>query len=381
MSNAQLKPNVLRWARRRAGLSVAKLAGRMGASPSVVEEWERTGLITLAKAESLAKKTHTPVGYLFLKEPPQEVLPIKDFRTIGDSATPVTPNLLDIIYESQRRQEWYREHLIETGTPPLAFVGKITPDTPVDKAALEICKTFKIGALLSTVSADWQANLLLHIEALEEGGVLVMRSGVVGYTRQLSVEDFRGFALCDAYAPVVFINNRDSKAAQLFTLVHELVHIWIGESAVSNLDRTYAPSQRIESYCNAVAAEILLPLSEMIVRWVPESNEDLQIQQFSARYKVSTLVVLRRARDAGFLTQSDFRARYGAECARLRGLNKIKRGNFYNTMNARVSGRIARAIVASTLEGRTLYRDAMSLLGVKSAVVFQKFAQKIGYSI
>ena len=379
MSNTQLQPEVLKWARRRAGLTEAKLASKMEVSVNVLREWERTGHITLAKAEKLAQKTHTAVGYLFLNDPPQTKLPINDFRTVDDPA-PVSSNLLEIIYEAQRRQEWYREHLIAAGSGPLVFVGKITIETPVERAAQEICETFEIGPRLSIVSEDWKANLLLHIEALEERGVLVMRGSNLSSARKFSVEDFRGFALCDDYAPVVFINSADSRGAQLFTLAHELVHIWIGESAVSNLRNTYAPAQRIESFCNAVAAEMLLPLSALTDAWNANGDVDSQIQRFSARYKVSTLVVLRRAKDAGFITTSDFTARFRAEFARLRALSRRPYGNWYSTMNARIGSRMARAIIGSALEGKTLYRDAMQLLGVKSMRVFQNFAQKMGFS-
>lgn len=383
MSSIVLEPTVLQWARKRAGLDPAALALKVigkGGTPEKVREWEKTGELSFRHAELIAEKTHTPVGYLFLQFPPVEKLPINDFRTIGDAPCPVTQNLLDIIYEAQRRQEWYRNYLIESGGPPLSFVGKISIDTQVEQAAKDICDIFKIGPRLSTTSQDWKANLLLHVEALEERGVLVMRSGSLGPTRKLSVEDFRGFALSDAYAPIIFINTSDSQGAQLFTLAHELVHICIGESAVSNLKSTYAPAHRVESFCNAVAAEMLLPIKELIAGWNEQANVNAQIQKFSARYKVSTLVVIRRAKDAGFLTQSSFNVRFRSEFKKLRALNKGKKPTFYNTRNARVGNRMVRAIIGSTLEGKTLYRDAMHLLGLKSANTFHTFAKKIGYS-
>jgi Zn-dependent peptidase ImmA (M78 family) len=116
---------------------------------------------------------------------------------------------------------------------------------------------------------NWEEALRLQVEGMEESGVLVMRSGIVGNNthRQLSVEEFRGFALSDPYAPLVFINSRDSKGAQMFTLAHELVHIWLGVSGVSNLEATYAPNHRIERFCNRVAAELLVPGVELRAEW------------------------------------------------------------------------------------------------------------------
>src|SRR5689334_9964990 len=188
MSSIVLEPTVLQWARKRAGLNPAALALKVigkGGTPERVREWERTGELTFRHAELIAEKTHTPVGYLFLQAPPIEKLPISDFRTVGDEPCPVTQNLLDIIYEAQRRQEWYRNYLIESGGQPLSFVGKISIDTQVEQAAKDICDTFKIGPRLSTTSQDWKTNLLLHVEALEERGVLVMRSASLGPTRKL----------------------------------------------------------------------------------------------------------------------------------------------------------------------------------------------------
>jgi Zn-dependent peptidase ImmA (M78 family) len=379
-----LNPNVLKWARKRAALSEADLAQKIGLKEqSVVEKWERTGEIDFGKVEKLAHVTHTPIGYLFLPQPPQERLPIKDFRRVGTGPVPaITPDLLDVIYAAQRRQEWFRDYLIESGSEPLQFVGKINITTKIEDAAAQIIAIFKIGPNLSTQATSWQQNLSLHIDSLEDNGVLVMRSGVVGNsnTRKLSVNDFRGFALCDKYAPVIFINSTDSTAAQIFTLAHELVHIFIGESAVSNLQNTYAGNQDVERYCNAVAAEILVPKAHILQVWSGSNDPVSQIRRIAAKYKVSSLVAARRVHDAGFITKSQFDDFYKDELARLTPQRQSNGGNFYNTINARANGRIVQAVVSSTLEGKTLYGEAMNLLGIKSIKVIHALAKNFGYS-
>jgi Zn-dependent peptidase ImmA (M78 family) len=378
-----LNPSVLKWARQRAGLNEEDLAQKIGLSnQSRVQEWERTGEIEFGKLERVAQATHTPIGYLFLPQPPQERLPINDFRRLGSGPVPpITPDLLDVIYAAQRRQEWYREYLIENGAAPLQFVGALTISMNVESSAERMVSYFNIGPRLSIQAATWRENLAFHLDAVEESGVLVMRSGVVGNSnnRKLSVDDFRGFALADSYAPVVFINSTDSIAAQIFTLIHELVHICLGESAVSNLNNTYAGSQEIETFCNAVAAELLMPKSQVVARWNNADDPIFQIRRMATNYKVSTLVAARRVHDAGFITKEQFNSFFKSEVDRLKP-RQGSGGNIYNSINSRVGGRIVSAIIASTMEGKTVYREAMRLLGIKSSKVIDSLAKKLGYS-
>src|SRR6266404_513459 len=382
------KPELLKWARLRAGLDreavAKKVLGKKG-SAEQVREWEETGKLTFHNAEVLAQKTYTPFGYLFLDNPPKEELPIKDFRTIrGGGIREPSPALLDVIYQCQRRQGWYREYLISEGTEPLDFVGSGTVRTPVVDMATAIADRLKIGFRLSSEANSWRENLTLHFEAAEEGRILIMRNGIVGNNvhRKLSLEEFRGFALSDEYAPLVFINSLDAYAAQLFTLVHEIAHIWIGESAVSNPIRTYAYANDVERYCNEVAAEVLIPLEQFKKEWNRRADPEQEIRRIAAKYKVSTLVASRRALDAGFLTQADFRQFYDSELKRfLRRKSEADTeskeggGNFYNSLMARVGDRFARAIVASTLEGKTPYTEAFRLLDLSRTKSFESFAR------
>lgn len=382
-----LKPDVLKWARIRAGLDrealAKKVLGKLGKSETVAE-WETSGVINFRQAEILAEKTYTPFGYLFLHEPPKEELPIKDFRTVG-TAEHNRPSaaLMDVIFECQRRQAWYREYLLEQGADPLAFVGSTSIRNPVESTASDIRKTIRVGGLVSTSIVSWRENLSAHFDAAEEAGILVMRNGVVGNngTRKLSINEFRGFALSDPYAPLVFVNARDAKAAQLFTLVHEIAHIWLGESALSNTEKTYAEGAQIERYCNAVAAEVLVPNADFRERWNARSGPFQEISRLAAKYKVSTLVAARRARDLDLISNSDFGNFYERELARYFASEPKPKpsdegsGNFHNTLRARASSAFCNALIASTLSGDTTYSQAFSLLGVKSTSSFRSFAR------
>lgn len=197
----------------------------------------------------------------------------------------------------------------------------------------------------------WTDALRRFIELADTAGVMVMVSGVVGSNnrRKLDPDEFRGFALADSIAPR--LNGADSKAAQMFTLAHELAHIWLGESALSDSQASEVPSHRIERWCNEVAAELLVPLDVFVREYDRDGDLRTEMDRLARRFKVSTLVILRRMRDAG-LNAARFRDAYAAELERLREMPSSSGGNFYLTLGARASKRFARALVVSTLEGR-----------------------------
>jgi Zn-dependent peptidase ImmA (M78 family)/transcriptional regulator with XRE-family HTH domain len=377
-----LQPAILEWARERAGLSEVALAKKLTAKPEQVEKWEEDGNLTYKRAEKLAKVTHTPFGYLFLSAPPEEKLPVADFRTLAseEKGRP-SPELLDVLYDAMRKQDWYREHLLELGEDPVRFVGSATMKTEINELADAIRRDFKFNSQLRAAAANWEQALSLMFDHCEDQGVMVIRSGIAdGNThRPLSVEEFRGFALTDPYAPLVFINSKDSPAGQMFTLVHELVHLWLGLSGVSNLNQSYANTKRVEIYCNAVAAEVLVPLAEL--KDALKDGLDT-VPALKKRFKVSSLVILRRLHDAKQIDRAQFQQLYQAEEVAFATKRDAQAsgGNYYATQRVRSGGsRFARALIASTLEGRTPYREAQSLLGIKKVATFKKFATELKF--
>ncbi|WP_243118413.1 ImmA/IrrE family metallo-endopeptidase [Actinomyces wuliandei] len=212
-----------------------------------------------------------------------------------------------------------------------------------------------------------------------------MVNGVVGSDthRRLDSEEFRGFALADDVAPLVFVNGADTKAAQVFTLVHELAHLWLGHSALSDAAAGGTQGEkREERWCNQVAAQVLVPLDSLRAEWAGSHDED-ELKRLASHHKVSTLVVLTRLRDAGFLTWDEYMAQYDAERQRVMGLMQTGRnrgggGNYHHTPLRRLGHSFTRAVVSSTLEGRTTYRDAYRLLGTVKHSTFEGLAQRVG---
>lgn len=372
--------DLLSWAVTRSRLDVDALTQRF---PRFAQ-WENGEVSpTLKQLEDFARATHAPIGYFFLPEPPEESLPIPDFRTMAGAAgfERASPDLLDTVFLCQQRQEWYRDFARTASAEPIPFVGSLSVEVDQLMAAEAIRDHFDFG--IEGRGNNWAEAFRLLIRSSEERGVLVMVSGIVGNNthRKLDPREFRGFALVDQLAPVIFVNGSDTKAAQIFTLVHEICHLWIGETGVSDTTPSSVNGNHVEHWCNYVAAEILVPLSALTDDFVQDDDLTAELNRLARRFKASTLVVLRRIYDAGYLDKPSFLQAYGEELERVMGLmgnGGSSGGDFYNTEPIRVSTRFATALIQSTLEGQTLYGDAFQMLGFKKLETFQELATRLG---
>ena len=379
MMPVNIKSSLLSWARERAGKDLYSLER----SFPKLADWE-SGHVkpTLKQIERFAKATYTPVGYFFLEEPPEEKIPIPDFRTVQNEFTArPSPNLLDTLYVCQQRQEWYHDYARSMGEEPLSFVGAASIKDVVVIIAAKMRQFIGFDIDERKRMPTWTDALRKFIDQVDSIGIMVMCSGVVmnNNYRHLNPEEFRGFAMTDPLAPLVFINGADTKAAQMFTLAHEIAHIWLGQSAVSDVQASWISDHRVERWCNKVAAEFLVPLD--LIKHDFEKDADLQdeLNRLARRFKVSTLVILRRIYDAGGITFDDFQQVYRQELARLISIvAKGGGGNFYLTQAARVSKRFARALIANTLEGQTLHRDAFRMLGFSKLTTFHELGHTLG---
>lgn len=378
MVTVEVRPELLRWAISRAGLQPRDLSRRF----PHLEQWERgERSLTLRQLEAFATATRTPIGFLFLDRPPVERVPIPDFRTLADNhVMGHSPDLLDTIYLCQQRQQWYRDFSRAAGEQPREFVASRQLKDDIESTAAEMRSALGFSLEERRALPTWSEALRRFIEHADALGVLVMCSGVVGNNTQrpLDPNEFRGFALTDDLAPLVFVNGADTKAAQMFTLAHELAHVWLGQSAVSDAQPSQIPHNRIEKWCNQVAAELLVPLA--VLRSEYQGSSDLReaLDRLARRFKVSTLVILRRLHDAGWFTREYFWTAYHEEVERLRAIPRKSGGNFYLTLGARAGKRFARAIVSSTLEGQTSFTEAFRLLGLKKMSSFHQLGQSLG---
>lgn len=306
MTRVSIKPELIRWAVDRSGLPKEDLRKKY----PKLDEWEKgERQPTFKQLEGFARTTMTPFGSLLLEEPPVERLPIADFRTKNDDLPKrPSPELLETIYTMQRRQAWMRELLVEDGAEQLRFVGAGKKLRNHITVAQEMRKELDLPPDWAERLSTWEDALTTLRMAAEACGILIFSNSVVGLNnhRPLNPEEFRGFVLCDPYAPLVFLNSADSKSAQMFTLAHELAHVWVGSDGLFNLVNTLPANDANEKFCNKVAAEFLIPEYKLDAIWPQVCKKNKPYQVLARMFKVSPIVAARRILDLKLITRREF---------------------------------------------------------------------------
>lgn len=374
---AYINPDVFNWARSRAHMSVDDLSRALGVKLDKVIAWtEGSKQPTFNQAQKLANRLHIPFAFFFLPNPPQDDLPLPDLRTISSHGIEeASVNLKDTITSVMRRQEWYKEYLQDQNANRLGFIGSTTTNADPINVASDIKRTLGLDNL-EPRGLTWEEYQRQIVVAAENAGILVMRSGIVGNNthRPLSVSEFRGFAISDPLAPVVFVNLRDAPSARLFTLIHEIAHLWLGQSGVSSAKPT--ENRREEQFCNAVAGEFLAPAREMHTLWNADAELETNVTNLARNFHVSKYVIIRRALDLGLVTQDVYQSYYD-ELVRNFNDSDGGGGNFYASAQNKNSARFSKALLGEALTGRVLLRDASKLLDISPAKL-KTYAMEIG---
>lgn len=381
MPTVAVKPELIRWAITRSGLPRDELHAKF----PKLDDWtggERQP--TFRQLEHFARTTMTPFGAMFLDAPPIEELPVPDFRTRNDAPLKrYSPNLLDTIQTMQRRQAWMRERLVDDGVEPLDIVGAATIADNFKSLAQRIRKRLELDAEWAEQLPNWEDALQSLRRAIERAGIIVFSNSVVGLNnhRPLDPDEFRGFVLCDEIAPVIFVNDADTKSARIFTLAHELVHIWLGKDGIFNLEKLMPAGDKTEQFCNRVAAEFLIPAYKLNERWDEASKTENPFHTIARWFKVSPVVAARRALDLKLITKPEFFQFYEQDREdwlkrKERDRKKASGGNFYATQNVRLGRPFSAAVVRAALEGRMLYEEAFQLTGMKGQT-FHRYAEMV----
>ena len=251
--NVNISPQIIIWALNQT--QEEKLDEKL---MSNINKWlDGTKTPTFNQIEDFSKKSNIPLGYFFLQTPPVEQIDLLKYRTI-DSIYLANPsrNLIDTIHEMENIQDWMKDYRKELGFEKLSIVGCIKEMKDISFIADRIRKDLGLVNTWYEQNKDAIESFKYIRKQLELHGIIVMMSGVVGKNthRALDVEEFRAFTMLDDWAPLIFINTSDSNGAKLFSILHEVAHIWLGKNDLFN-DRQEKVGNvsKIENVCNAVA--------------------------------------------------------------------------------------------------------------------------------
>lgn len=375
MTRVAVPPAMIRWACHRAGMEAEEVARKI---PQLTGWLQGETHPTLKQLKDLARRTYTPYGYLFLPEPPDEPLPVADFRTAAAGSTP-SANLLDTIYAMQRRQAWLSEYLLEEGAPALSFVGSAQLDDDPAVIGRTMRQQLGLNADWASQIRSWQQAASALRESIEKLRVMAVINGVVGnnWHRTLDVDEFRGFALTDSHAPLIFVNGADAKSAQMFTLAHELAHIWLNKEGVSGFSSLLPGGSPVEYWCSCAAAECLVPARDLARHWESARHKGHPYKALARIFKVSPIVAARRALDLELIGYSVFQETSLTETGRHRSQSG---GDFFCHQNSRVGRLFSTRVARAALEGRVGFREAYNLTGLYGNS-FQKYAERIGVAV
>jgi Zn-dependent peptidase ImmA (M78 family) len=368
---AIITPAVMRWARESARLSPEDASKRIGLPVEDLEAWEKGEKYpSMAQARKASEAYKRSLAIFYLPEPPKDFEPLKDFRQLPDAQRrDYSPELALLIRQLQSRQEWLRDYLISQGGPPLSFVGSASiEDSPVELArSIRRALGATIDEQCSTQGLPGALNYWVGM--VEHLGACVCREG------RIELDEARGIALSDSHAPFVYVNVNDSYAGRQFTLMHELVHLWINAPGLSNLVNVpkspRSADAKIEAFCNRTAALALVPTEEFATAWRqrnPRQPVDEQIEAVAKKFRVSEETIARRLLDGNVIDQPEYerlRARYSTRWREHKDRASGGGTYYWNTL-ARNGRLFTVTVLSACYSGEITIRDACLALGVKA---------------
>lgn len=359
---------VLRWARESQGYSIDEVAKRMKRDPAEIAAWEAgESAPTYAQLEALAYKIYKrPLAVFFLPTPPQEPEPEREFRTLPDfdleDLTADTRYQIRLAHSLQLSLKELNDGRNTTARIIFRDIELSTNDDIPQKAD----EVRRYLAIPLETQATWRSGeiaLKAWRNATEEAGVFVFKHAFK--EKQIS-----GFCLLDDEFPIIYLNNSTSKTRQVFSLFHELAHLLFHINGISKFDTSYIdqldqPERRIERFCNAFAAELLMPSQDFDAQLREYRNLDERaVETLASRYSVSREVVFRRLRDKGLVSQALYEEK-AAEWAAQAGEREGSGGNYYATQATYLGDRYLRLVLGKHYQGKLTLEQVAEYLGVK----------------
>jgi len=298
---AFITPNVLKWARESAKVSEETAAAKVSVTVDKLQEWESgTSQPTIKQAQTLAKAYKRPFALFFLPEIPRDFQPLQDFRKSGSKT--LTTSSIFIIREIQQKQAWISDAYADNDEIKLPFVGRFTIKDNPQVVAKDILKTLDIHP----ARYKSESPIKEWIDASETKGIFVSRTSFIHSRLKLDSDELQGFAISDSYAPFVFVNSEDWNAPQLFTLLHELAHIWIAETGISNDVEPEIKNKEkfhpVELFCNEVAANALMPKDIILNFGIQIYQNSKEVFKTAKLLGVSSFALIVRALNLGLIS-------------------------------------------------------------------------------
>ncbi|WP_452225549.1 ImmA/IrrE family metallo-endopeptidase [Lacinutrix chionoecetis] len=362
-TRVKISPETLVWATERSGLNTDSL---VDIYPKALDWIKEESEPTVKQLESFAKKIHVPFGYLFLKKPPIEKIPITFYRSNGRVVENPPLVIKDLVNKIKSKQEWLKDFLIENNYDSLDFIGslrdfkKINPTEAANKIrkALNLDKTWYEETKTDKSFRYW-------IDKLEKNRIFVISTGYVGHNRRtVEVDVCKGFTLVDDMCPFIYINTNNLGGGRIFTLLHELIHVFVGNSIGVAYNPIHPSSQPLEKFCDAVASEILVPNSFFKMSWKSTSSTlQEKYDALSKMYHVSKLVIAKKAMDNNFIQISDFWDFYNYYTNI--PYKKNSGGDFWNSKPYEVSRKFYSFVDLALKQGAILPSNAYKLTNMK----------------
>jgi len=379
-----VQPAILVWARETAGLSLEDAAHRLGINEArgIAPEDRLKALETGEQEVSrpmlvkMAKHYRRPLLTFYLSAPPRAGNRGEDFRNLPERHTGAEALVDALVRDIRARQAMVRSILEdEDEAAPLPFIGSARMEEGTGPVLNGIRRTLGLDLAEFRAQASPEGAFALLRDKVEAAGIFVLLAGNLGsHHTALDVEVFRGFALSDDLAPFIVINDQDARSAWSFTLLHELVHLWLGATGVSG---SYAEA-RIERFCNDVASAFLLPPNELPLVGV-DRNTGIDaairlIDQFAAMRLLSRSMVAYRLLGANLITadtwrelRGRFRQLWRDNRAAQRQLAREREGgpNYYVVRRHRIGPALLKFVARSVNGGALTPTKAGKVLGVK----------------
>ncbi|MFH2117267.1 MAG: ImmA/IrrE family metallo-endopeptidase [Bacillota bacterium] len=379
MSNKiPIQPPILEWAIRESGMPAEIAYDKF---PNLAKWMNESNQPTFIQLKELSNFLKVPFGLFFLKEPPKEDSFSVEFRTIKNkSHNKLSKNLKDTIIDMDLRKNWMKEYRIKEGVSAVNFLESFNYHDSEETVANKL-------QILLNLKPNWQLKYKNAYDSfsyirdtIENNGVLVMMNGIVGNNtqRNLDVSEFRAFALNDDFAPLIFINRKDTDNGLLFSLIHEFIHIWMREDDIFCNDDDI---DNIEQKVNSYTSEFLVSRFFVLREFDPRANAFGEISRIAKRLNVSTSVVAIKAYQLDLIDKNTMEeiiqnANYYFERTKENREEKHEGGDFYNNTMSRLSKEFYCTVILQAESGNIRFTDAYRLLGLKSNT-YNEFKKRV----